>query len=97
MLGIAASTRNRFVITSNRESGKGRYDIVLEPLDKARDNGIIIEFKIFDPEKEENLEGTCQRALNQIEEKKRDVELKKHGIPDERITRFGIGESSVQQ
>ena len=96
VLGIVTAIRNRFVITSNRESGEGRYDIMLEPLDKARDNGIIIEFKIFNPKKEENLEGTCQRALNQIEEKKYDMELKKHGIPDERIAKFGIGYSGKE-
>ena len=91
VLGLVASLRERYDVTSNRESGKGRYDIMLEPLDRERDNGIIIEFKISNPKKEENLEGTCPRALQQIEDKKYDVELKKHGIPEERIAKFGIG------
>ena len=93
VLGIVAETRERFSISSNRESGEGRYDIMLEPLDKDRDNGIIIEFKVFNPKEEESLEGTCQRALDQIDDKKYDVELKKHGILDERIAKFGIGYS----
>ena len=91
VLGLLASTRNRFVVTSNRESGKGRYDIMMEPLDKTKDQGIIIEFKVFNPKKEKDLEGTCQRALQQIEDKKYDIELKKHGI--QRIAKFGIGYS----
>ena len=96
VLGLVASTRGRYSITSNRESGKGRYDIMMEPLDKFKDNGIIIEFKIFNPKEEESLEGTCLRALNQIDDKKYDVELKKHGIPDERIAKFGIGYSGKE-
>lgn len=82
------------MITSNRESGEGRYDIMMEPLDKSRDMGIIIEFKIYNSKEEENLEGTCQRVLQQIEDKKYDIELKKHGIPNERIIKLGIGYSS---
>ena len=96
VLGLVAKTRDRFSISSNRESGEGRYDIMLEPLDKDRDNGIIIEFKVFNPKEEESLEGTCLRALNQIDDKKYDVELKKHGIPDERIAKFGIGYSGKE-
>ena len=96
VLGLVASLRERYDVTSNRESGKGRYDIMLEPLDRERDNGIIIEFKVFNPKEEESLEGTCLRALNQIDDKKYDVELKKHGIPDERIAKFGIGYSGKE-
>ena len=91
MLGIVGSLRNRFLITSNRESGDGRYDVMMEPRDKERDNGIIIEFKVFNPEKEKDLEGTCQRALEQIELKHYDTELKRRGVPDNRIAKFGIG------
>ena len=89
VLGIVGSLRNRFYITSNRESGDERYDVMLEPRDN--DNGIIIEFKVFNPEKEKNLEGTCRRALEQIELKHYDTELKKHGVPDNKIVKFGIG------
>lgn len=91
VLGLVASLRKKYVITSNRESGEGRYDIMLEPIDKMGNNGIIIEFKVFNPKEEKNLEGTSQRALNQIRKMKYDVELKKHGIPKEHIYSFGIG------
>ncbi len=56
-------------MTSNRESGFGRYDVMLTPLDREND-GIILEFKVYDPEEERNLEETVQSALCQIEEKK---------------------------
>ena len=91
VLGLVESLRKRYIVTSNRESGMGRYDIMLDSLDKDRDKGIIIEFKVFNPKEEENLEGTCLRALQQIEDKKYDAELKKHGVPEERIATFGIG------
>ena len=56
-------------MTSNRESGFGRYDVMLTPLDREND-GIILQFKVYDPEEERNLEETVQSALCQIEEKK---------------------------
>ena len=83
--------RKRFYIGSNRESGDGRYDIMLEPRDKEMDYGILIEFKVFNPEKEKSLDETCARALKQIDDKHYDVELKKRGVPDNRIVKFGIG------
>ena len=91
VLGIVASLSDRFAIESNRESGYGRYDIMLEPLDKTTDYGIVIEFKVFNPEKEKELDGTCARALKQIEEKQYVTELVKRGIPENRIGKFGIG------
>ncbi len=90
-LGLVASLRKRFYIGSNRESGDGRYDIMLEPKDKEMDYGILIEFKVFNPEKEKSLDETCARALKQINDKHYDAELKKHGVPDNRIVKFGIG------
>ncbi len=91
VLGIVAALRNRFVINSNRESGTGRSDILMEPKDKKNDHGIIIEFKVFNPKEEKDLEGTCDRALEQIEKKKYALELMRRGVPQDRIVRFGIG------
>ena len=79
----------RYVITSNRESGFGRYDVLLEPQNK-KDYAIILEFKVFDPDVETSLEDTVQRALNQIEIKKYETVLLQKGIPADRIRKYGF-------
>ena len=57
----------------------------------AKDKGIVIEFKVFNPKEEKDLEGTCARALDQIEKKQYAQELMRRGIPEDRIVKFGIG------
>ena len=89
VLGLMVDLRERYVLTSNRESGFGRYDIVLEPLSQA-DDGIIIEFKIYNSRREQNLEETLQNALKQIEDKKYEADLLARGIPAERIRKYGF-------
>ena len=89
VLGLLVDMADRYVLTSNRESGFGRYDVVLEPLNEG-DDGIIIEFKVHDPEDEETLQDTVQSALKQIEEKKYSQELKKRGVSEERIRKYGF-------
>ena len=89
VLGLLVEISDRYVLTSNRESGFGRYDVLLEPLSKE-DDGIIIEFKVHDPEDEESLQDTVQSALKQIEEKKYGQELRKRGIPEEHIRKYGF-------
>lgn len=59
----------RYVLTSNRESGFGRYDVMLEPLNPETDAGIIMEFKVFRPRTEKSLEDTVEAALKQIEKR----------------------------
>lgn len=77
------------MITSNRESGFGRYDVVLEP--KAKEGqAFILEFKTYDGEEEEGLKDTEQAALDQIEEKQYEACLIARGIPAERIQKYGF-------
>ncbi|MCI8376527.1 MAG: AAA family ATPase [Lachnospiraceae bacterium] len=89
VLGLLAELRGRYVLTSNRESGFGRYDVMLEPVREA-DDAIIIEFKVFRPGKEQTLEDTVRSALNQIEEKQYAAALEAKGIQPERIRKYGF-------
>ena len=89
VLGLMVDLRNRYVITSNRESGFGRYDVMLEPKDKA-DDAIIIEFKVYDGEDEKTLSDTVAAALSQIEEKNYVAVLVEKGIPETKIRKYGF-------
>ena len=89
VLGLLVELEDRYYISSNRESGFGRYDVILEPKDK-NENAYIIEFKVYDPEKEKILEDSVKNALVQIEEKKYATELIKRGIQAENIRRYGF-------
>lgn len=80
---------DRYVITSNRESGFGRYDVMLEPLHE-KDDAMILEFKVHSPEDEKTLQDTADEALRQIEEKKYAEALMAKGIPQERIRKYGF-------
>ena len=80
---------DRYIITSNRESGFGRYDVMIEPKDKTAD-AMILEFKVFNPRKEASIKETVQSALAQIEEKKYEANLSARGIPAEHIRKYGF-------
>ncbi len=90
VLGLLVDLRNRYIVTSNRESGFGRYDVMLEPRNKNADDGLILEFKVCDKMKEETLKDTVAAALQQIEDKNYAAELIKHGVPKERIRCYGF-------
>ncbi len=90
VLGLIVDLAGRYVLTSNRESGFGRYDVMLEPLYPNRDDGIILEFKVFQPKKEKDLEDTVKVALKQIDEKKYEASLIAKGIEKERIRKYGF-------
>ena len=102
VLGLMVDQIDNYIITSNRESGFGRYDIMLEPINKNSAKyqgsiptgrilpGIIIEFKVINPRKENTLEETVEAALKQIEEKNYDAELIGRGVNPSNIHHYGF-------
>ena len=91
VLGLLVELRDIYEIKSNRESGYGRYDVMLVPKSgDGRYNAIIMEFKVFDSYDESTLDDTAQSALRQIEEKNYDAELIARGIEKERIRHYGF-------
>lgn len=85
ILGMLLGLRRRYYIHSNREGGRGRYDLVVEPMDKSK-NGLVIEFKVA--KEKEDLEKASEEALAQIEEKRYYEGLRDRGI--KRIILVGI-------
>ena len=98
VLGLMVDQTENYIITSNRESGFGRYDIMLEPKDKQTQKypGIVIEFKVINPRKENSLEETVEAALKQIEEKNYDAELINRGVKEENIHHYGFAFKSKE-
>ena len=85
VLGMLVGLKDKYFVKSNRESGYGRYDIMLEPKDK-NGNSFIMEFKIAEDMEEESLEKLIEEAKKQIEEKKYEQDLKEKGF--ENITKM---------
>ena len=89
VLGLMVGLSDRYTITSNRESGFGRYDVILEPRNKA-DDAIILEFKVQDAEDEKELSDTVEAALEQIDKKKYAAYLIAKGVPQDKIRKYGF-------
>ena len=89
VLGMMVEQAENYQVCSNRESGFGRYDVMLIP---KKDNlpAIVMEFKVHNPGREQSLEATAKSAIKQIEEKNYDAELISRGIPRERIRHYGF-------
>ena len=92
VLGIMVGERENYIIKSNRESGFGRYDIMMVPKDIKNKKlpAIVIEFKVYDSEDEKQLKDTVKAAYRQIEEKRYDDEIIQLGIEKDRIKHYGF-------
>lgn len=92
VLGIMVGERENYIIKSNRQSGFGRYDIMMVPKDIKNKKlpAIVIEFKVYDSENEKQLKDTVKAAHRQIEEKRYDDEIIQLGIEKDRIKHYGF-------
>ena len=89
VLGLLVELRDRYMVHSNRESGYGRYDVMMIPKRK-KDPAMILEFKVRDQDAEETLQDTVAAALKQIQEKRYDAELLAQGIEEKQIYHYGF-------
>ena len=90
VLGLMVDLQREYIVTSNRESGFGRYDVIIEPKHPEKNPAMILEFKVFNTKREASLEETAKAALAQIEEKQYDAALLAKGIPADRIYKYGF-------
>ena len=79
VLGMLVGLKDSYYVNSNRESGTGRYDIMLEPKDK-KENSFIMEFKVFKEEKEKTIEETIENAKKQITDRRYEENLRERGF-----------------
>lgn len=90
VLGLVVELAADYVITSNRESGRGRYDVMLEPKDTRNGEAFLLEFKVHEKEDGDSMEDTVRLAHAQMEEKRYAESLIAKGIPEEHIHKYGF-------
>ncbi|MBQ3666027.1 MAG: AAA family ATPase [Lachnospiraceae bacterium] len=90
VLGLMVDLSEEYQVRSNRESGFGRYDVMIYPKNMKKGDAMILEFKVHDSEDEKDLKETVKAALEQIEEKKYEAELIALGFEKERIRKYGF-------
>ena len=90
VLGLLVDLAGDYTVTSNRESGFGRYDVMIEPKDIKKNPAFILEFKVYDRDDETTLADTVSAALAQIEEKQYEASLIAKGIPSDNIRKYGF-------
>lgn len=90
VLGMVVNLSDTYKVRSNRESGFGRYDVMLEPYDKTK-KAFIFEFKVLDPDEDEvTLEDTFASAHRQMNEKQYEAELITQGFNPQQIRKYGF-------
>ncbi|MDE6219397.1 MAG: PD-(D/E)XK nuclease domain-containing protein, partial [Lachnospiraceae bacterium] len=90
VLGMIVNLADRYKVRSNRESGYGRYDVMIQPIDKTK-KAFIFEFKVLNADDDENtLEDTVANAHRQIREKRYEAELISEGFSPEQIRTYGF-------
>lgn len=89
VLGLSVELADRYIITSNRESGFGRYDVMMEPKNKS-DHAVVMEFKVMDSGTEASLAETAQAALKQLDEQQYEAALLCRGVSKEKIRKYGF-------
>ena len=90
VLGLIVDLQGKYIVTSNRESGFGRYDVMIEPKDVEKNPAFILEFKVHEEDEEATLKDTVAAAHNQIEEKLYEASLIAKGIPADHIRKYGF-------
>ncbi len=89
VLGLVVDMAGRYYIRSNRQSGLGRYDVIMEPKNRT-DHAIVMEFKVFSLDRDRTMEAAVDKALKQLENMKYDTELLARGISREQIRHYGF-------
>ena len=90
VLGMVVNLADAYKVRSNRESGYGRYDVMIEPIDRTK-KAFIFEFKVLDPdEDEETLEDTLVNAHMQINKRQYEAELVSDGFAPRQIRKYGF-------